>query len=84
MAVYRRRFRRKPLPALPVVLDETGNENVLANIEERLELVDSKKKDYVYIEFEKSSGKLVKFLISAEAFKRLSKADINRLYKGMV
>lgn len=78
----RKRHRHVIGRNIPFVLDSNGVDD-LASVDERVKLAEKAGVPYVYMEYEKPNGRKVKFLIHAEYFKRLSKADINKLYKGL-
>lgn len=79
----RRRFNRSISRDLPFVLDEKGEIDVLASVEDRVKLAEKAGIPYVYMELEKSNGRQVKFLVRTENFKKMTKADINKLFKGL-
>lgn len=68
---------------LPVATNSRGCVDDTADISVRLDLAEKAGKDVVYMELEKPSGRKVRFLVSADAFKKFSKTDIAKLYRGV-
>ena len=79
---HRKSINRAVTMALPFCKSADGMIDICASVEDRMRLADECGASYVYAELEKSNGKKVKFLMQSKEFRRLSKSDVNKLFKG--
>ena len=79
----RRKYKYVSMRYIPPAMDSDGVEDVTASVEDRVELAEKAGVPYVYMEMEKPNGSRVTFMIHAERFKKMSKTDINKLFKGL-
>ena len=79
----RRKYKYVSMRYIPLARDSNGVEDYNASVEDRVKLAEKAGVPYIYMEMEKPNGSKVTFIIHAEQFKKMSKTDINKLFKGL-